>query len=281
MPEPGAVETVVEPTVSEALRLAAARLAEAGCETPRLDAEVLLAAVLGVGRERLVLGAGVDLSARDRSRFWAAVDRRAAREPVAYIIGVKDFRRISLAVDRRVLIPRPETELLVEVGLTLGAGASVVDVGTGSGAIALALKDERPDLDVVGTDVDADALAVAGANAARLGLDVRFRRADLLAGVDERFDAVLANLPYVARGASGLPPEIVLYEPEPALFGGDDGLDLVRRLVAMAGSAPLLALEVGFDQAGAVSLLLERAGFGSVERWRDLAGHERVLVGRR
>jgi release factor glutamine methyltransferase len=274
-------ETLVAPTVSAALRTATARLAEAGCETPRLDAEVLLAAVLGVGRERLVLGAGEPLAAGDRARFAEAVERRAAREPVAYIEGVKDFRRISLAVDRRVLIPRPETELLVEVGLSLAPGSTVVDVGTGSGAVALALKDERPDLVVTGTDVDPDALAVARENAARLGLDVRFRRADLLRGVDGHFDAVLANLPYVAPGAAELAPEILRYEPELALFAGDDGLDLIRRLVATAAAVPLLALEVGFDQAGAVSALLERAEFRSVERLRDLAGHERVLVGRR
>ncbi len=273
---------VPEATVSRALRRATARLAQAGCETPRLDAEVLLAWVLDVGRERLVLDAGTELGAEALTRYREAIARRAAREPVAYITGFKAFRRISLAVDPRVLIPRPETELLVEVGCSLDAGSSVVDVGTGSGAIALALKDERPDLSIVATDLDPDALAVAGANAARLGLDVRFRRADLLRGIDQRIDAVLANLPYVARAAAAaLPPEISRHEPELALFGGDDGLEVVRRLLGMAEGVRLVALEVGFDQAPAVSELLERAGLRSVERLRDLAGHERVLVGRR
>jgi release factor glutamine methyltransferase len=148
--------------------------------------------------------------------------------------------------------------------------------------VALALKDERPDLSLVGTDVDPDALAVAKSNARRLGLDVRFALADLLPAGSDRFDAVLANLPYVAHGAgSELPPEIALYEPRLALFGADEGLDLIRRLVAMAGEMPLIALEVGFDQARSVAALLAGAGFASVERWRDLAGHERVLVGRR
>ena len=171
---------------------------------------------------------------------------------MAYILGHKDFRRITLRVDRRVLIPRPETELLVEIGLTLPSGAAVVDVGTGSGSVALALKDERPDLSVWATDVDPDALAVARENGNRLGLDVEFVQADLLAGVDQRFDAVLANLPYVAEG-SALPPDIEGYEPDLALFGGPDGLDLVRRLLPMVAGVRLLALEVGLAEAGGIA----------------------------
>ncbi len=154
----------------------------------------------------------------------------------------------------------------------------MVDVGTGSGAVALALKDERPDLRVSGADVSADAVAVARANAARLGLEVRFVMADLLNGVFA--DAVLANLPYVASGAD-LPPEITRYEPASALFAGADGLDVVRRLVA-AVSGPtvgLLALEIGAEQADAVSALLWDAGFAEVAVRRDLAGLERVVVG--
>jgi release factor glutamine methyltransferase len=266
-------------TVGAALRDAAARLATAGCDTPRLDAELLLAEVLGYDRAGLVVRARDALSAVAGDRFEALLARRAAREPVAYILGRKEFRRISLAVDPRVLIPRPETELLVEVGLTLPGGSSVVDVGTGSGALALALKDERPDLSVVGTDVSADALAVARENAARLGLDVGFAEADLLDG--RRYDAVLANLPYVAEGDPRLGPEIALYEPAEALYGGRDGLSVLRRLVGMLDGASVAALEVGVDQADAVASLLGEAGFRSVTRLRDLAGHERVVVGRR
>jgi len=264
------------PTISTVLAGARARLAAAGCETPRLDAELLLASVLGVGRERLVLDAA---SVVDTRRFDELVARREAREPVAYIIGRREFRRICLAVDRRVLIPRPETELLVEAALSLPTGATVLDVGTGSGAVALALKDERPDLDVYGVDISEDALAVARANARRLGLDVSFARADLLAGVSGPFDAVVANLPYVADGAA-LPPEVARYEPPRALFAGRDGLDAVRRLIATA-AVPFLALEIGYDQAEAVAALLRAAGFRSLERWRDLAGHERVIAARR
>lgn len=253
-------------------------LAAAGCDTPRLDAEVLLASVLGVDRSRLVLDASSALDRADVARFEAMVARRVAREPVAYILGRKEFRRITLTVDRRVLIPRPETELLVEVGLSLPSGARVVDVGTGSGAVALALKDERPDLSVLATDVSADALAVARANGARLGLDVSFVQADLLDGVDGRFDAVLANLPYVAAEAD-LPPEIAAYEPATALFSGPDGLDLIRRLLPMVSGVPLVALEVGLAEY--VASLAREAGFGSVDVLRDLAGHERVVVARR
>ena len=210
-------------------------------------------------------------------RFEALLRRREAREPVAYILGRKEFRRITLSVDPRVLIPRPETELLVEVGLTLPTGARVLDVGTGSGAIALALKDERPDLSVVGVDASTDALAVARDNATRLGIDVDFVVGDLLEGVDGPFDAVLANLPYVPEEVD-LAPEISSYEPHQALFSGPDGLDAIRRVLTMVQGVPLIALEVGLPEA--VGWLLEGAGFHSVEVLRDLAGHERVVVGR-
>jgi release factor glutamine methyltransferase len=156
----------------------------------------------------------------------------------------------------------------------------VVDVGTGSGAVALALKDERPDLDVWGIDLSTGAVAVARDNASRLGLDARFVVGDLLDGADVGFDAVLANLPYVADGAS-LAPEIARYEPAGALFAGPDGLDVIRRLVGMLDGVNVVALEVGYDQADAVAALVGAAGFGSVQRLRDLAGHERVVVGRR
>jgi release factor glutamine methyltransferase len=284
------------PRLREALAVAAAELARAGVDTPRLDAELLLGSVLGVGRERLVLDAVDELAADPRRRFRALIARRVAREPVAYILGRKEFRRITLRVDRRALIPRPETELLVEVGLSLPAGTRVIDVGTGSGAVALALKDERPDLEVWGVEASVDALALARENADALGLDVHFRRGDLLGGeawriglnnstqsANRRATAVLANLPYVPAGTP-LAPEITEYEPARALFSGPDGLDLIRRLIdELAGvpGVPLVALEHGHDQAEAIAGLLWKAGFASVQRLRDLAGHERVAVGRR
>jgi release factor glutamine methyltransferase len=273
-------EAAVAVSVREAIAQATNVLREAGSDTPRLDAELLLAAALGVGRERLVLDAARELDADVLTRLRRLVARRARREPIAYILGRKGFRHITLAVDPRVLIPRPESELLVEVGVGLERGARVVDVGTGSGAVALALKQERPDLEVWATEVSADALAVAQENAQALGLEVEFVQGDLLAGVPTRVDAVLANLPYVASG-SVLPPEVSRFEPANALFAGPDGLAVIRRLVGQVAHVPLVALEVGFDQAGAVQNLLRRAGFESVEVLRDLAGHGRVVLARR
>jgi release factor glutamine methyltransferase len=232
-------------------------------------------AALVVERDRPVEGPAVQA-------FQAAVRRRAVgREPVAYITGVKGFRHLDLAVDSRVLIPRPETEHLVEAALALPAGARVADVGTGSGAVALALKDERPDLDVVGTDTSADALAVARANAARLRLDVAFLHGDLLAGAED-VDAVLSNPPYVEEGAA-LAPEITRHEPAAALYAGPDGLSVIRRLATAAGASParLLALEVGAGQADAVADVVRAAGFAAVAVVPDLAGIERIVVGRR
>jgi release factor glutamine methyltransferase len=266
-------------TAGALLKGATGTLAAAGCDTPRLDAELLLASVLAVPRPRLVLEARGALRPAEGQLFEQLVARRAAREPVAYILGRRAFRRIELAVDSRVLIPRPETEQLVEAALSLPLGVRVVDVGTGSGAVALALKEERPDLHVWGSDVSADALAVARGNAARLGLEVNFVRANLLDGL-AGFDAVVANLPYVAAGTE-LQPEIALYEPGPALFAGEDGLDAIRGLIDQLDGVPFVALEVGFDQAAAVSALLAAAGFAALKCRRDLAGHERVVVGQR
>lgn len=267
--------------VREALDSAVVALSAAGVDTPRLDAEVLLAHALGVDRAALVIDRDRPVEGPAVRAFQDAVRRRSVqREPVAYITGVKGFRRLEVQVDRRVLIPRPETETLVEAALDLPRGARVVDIGTGSGAVALALKDERPDLDVAATDTSPDALAVARANAARLGLDVRFVEGDLLAGVEA--DAVVSNPPYVEDSAP-LQPEIARHEPAVALYAGADGLAVIRRLVAQAAASParFVALEVGMGQAGDVAEVLRAAGFGDVETRRDLAGVERVVVGRR
>src|SRR5580693_7638804 len=184
--------------VREALEGAITAFTGAGVETPRLDAEVLLAHVLGVGRARLLSDRELRVEGAAVRPFQDAVRRRGVgREPVAYITGTRGFRNIELSVDPRVLIPRPETELLVEVALTLPEGAAVLDVGTGSGAVALALKQERPDLELAGSDASEGALQVARANGERLGLAVRWLGADLLDGVPEEFDAVLSNPPYV------------------------------------------------------------------------------------
>jgi release factor glutamine methyltransferase len=265
--------------VRELLQDATARLADAGVDTPSLDAELLLADALGIRRDTLLVDPPTDVPARSLVRFGELLGRRLQREPVAYILGNKHFRWINLAVDGRVLVPRPETELLVEIGLALPTDSRVVDVGTGSGAVALALAFERPDLEIWGTDISAEALAVAEENAARLRLDVRFVHGDLLDGVPGAVDAVLANLPYVADGTP-LEPEISRYEPAEALYAGPDGLDVIRSLVRAADDVRFLALEIGQGQDIAVAELLHAHDYRT-EMYRDLAGHERVVVGRR
>ncbi len=270
-------------SVRDALGSAVIALTAAGCDSPRLDAELLLAEALGVDRAALIADPGRELDPAAVRRFGDMARRRREREPVAYILGRKGFRTLELAVDPRVLIPRPETEHVVEVALGLPRGARVADVGTGSGAIALALKAERPDLEVVATDVSAAALAVAAENARALGLEVELLEGDLLEPVEGPLEAVLANPPYIAeRDRLALPAEITRYEPAGALFAGAGGLDVVRRLIAQAATrrVRLLALEVGAGQADAVAGLVRAAGWSEVEAVRDLAGIERVVVGR-
>lgn len=272
--------------VREALESAATAIGAAGCETPRLDAEVLLADILGVDRARLLTDRELRVAGPAVRAFQNAVRRRAVeREPVAYITGRRGFRHIELRVDRHVLIPRPETELLVEVALALPPRARVLDVGTGSGAVALSLAQERPDLEVTGSDVSAAALELARVNGERLGLSVRWLRADLLDGVSLEFDAVLSNPPYVADSQrSSLAPEILRHEPESALFAGPDGLDAICALLAQLATRErvrLAALEVGAGQADTVAGLMREAGFATVRGERDLAGIERVVVGER
>ena len=270
------------PAVRMALAVATAELRDAGCDTPRLDAELLLADAIGATRTQLHLAPERELTLRESDRFAELLRRRRAREPVAYVLRKRAFRYIELRVDARVLVPRPESEGLVETGLTLPQGARVVDVGTGSGAIALALKHERPDLEVLGADVSHDALALARENAHALGLDVTFVHSDLLDGVEGEVDAVLSNPPYVAKRDLGtLQPEVIA-EPDVAVFGGHDGFEIVRRLVpASVQRAPLVAIEVGMGMAQTVGAMLREAGAAAIEVQRDLAGIERVVVGRR
>jgi release factor glutamine methyltransferase len=295
--------TVAAGSARDALSAAADALLAAGVESPRLDAELLLAEATGQDRAELVADGGGEVAPDSGRLYGEMVRRRLRREPVAYILGRRGFRRIELAVDRRVLIPRPETELLVELAVE-AAPRRLLDVGTGSGAVALAVADELPACEVTATDTSAGALEVARANAVRLGLAerVRFLGGTIPRGEDAEapgadFDLIVANLPYVAeRDWPGLAPEVTRWEPPEALLAGPDGLDAYRAFSAelfgrvrpssrIAGtdstSAPVIGLEVGEGQAAAVGEMLREAGFGKIETRRDLAGIERVVVGRR
>jgi release factor glutamine methyltransferase len=268
-------------SVRDALSAATDALSAAGCDTPRLDAEVMLAAAMGVDRGALIADPSRGV---EPEPFRDYVRRRAAREPVAYILGRKGFRQLELAVDRRVLIPRPETELLVEVALELEA-ASVLDVGTGSGAVALAVADELPGATVLATDTSSAALDVARGNAARLGLADRVMFVPGTLSARERFDLLLANLPYISEAEWGtLAPEITRYEPREALVAGPGGLEAIEALLGDLARASVrpsaVALEVGAGQAMKVGDLVRGAGFAAVETRRDLAGIERVVIGR-
>jgi release factor glutamine methyltransferase len=265
----------------EALALAVEELEVAGVDTPRLDAEVMLAAVLGTDRAALHADPQqmIDLDAAER--FDEMVRRRVRREPVAHILGRAHFRQLELIIDHRVLIPRPETEMLVELAEDR---QRVLDIGTGSGAIALAIAQERAGVTVTGIDSSPGAVEVARANARALGLGAEFLIADLVVGGP--YDLVVSNPPYVRDSDwPGLAPEITLYEPEEALLGGPDGLDVIRRLVPAAievlRPGGMLAVEVGQGQSRAVEALFERSGLRLLETQRDLARIPRVVRGRR
>jgi release factor glutamine methyltransferase len=271
-------------TTREAVREVAAELESAGCPSPRVDAEWLVAHVIGGSRSDLYANDRV-LDEAEVLRLRPLVDRRRLREPLAYVLGEWGFRRLTLAVDSRVLIPRPETEILVERCLELLDGVErplVLDVGVGSGAIALALADERPDVRVVATDSSPGALEVAEANKLRLGLDgrVELRLGDLLAGAQGPFDLVVANPPYVSpEDAERLEPE-VLHEPPAALFGLGRHAVVAEAARAVLRAGGALALEVGDGQAPAVAQSLRDLGYANVAATEDLAGRERVVDGR-
>ncbi|HMC06013.1 MAG TPA: peptide chain release factor N(5)-glutamine methyltransferase [Solirubrobacterales bacterium] len=270
--------------VGEALAAATDALTAAGVESARLDAELLLARATGWERETLAAEPEREVGASAARRFGELIRRRLRREPVAYILGCKGFRGIQVSVDSRALIPRPETELLVDVALEVGP-RTALDVGTGSGAIALALADELPDCEVTATDTSLEALDLARENADRLELADRVRFARGTVPDRERFDLVLANLPYVSETEFGsLAPEIAEHEPRGAVVSGPDGLEAIN-VVAPAATAALepggsLALEVGVGQAGAVGELLLDLGYRQVEGRLDLAGIPRVVLGR-
>lgn len=268
----------------DAVREVAAELELAGVPSPRVDAEWLVAHVIG--------GTRTDLYAGDRAldeaevvRLRSLVDRRRTREPLAYVLGEWGFRRLTLAVDPRVLIPRPETEVLVERCLELLRGVDeprVLDIGVGSGAIAFAIADERPDARVVATESSAAALEVAEANGLRLGVDgrVELRQGDLLAGAEGPFDLAVSNPPYVTpEEVERLEPE-VLHEPRQALVGSGRHAEIAAAVPPVLRPGGMLALEVGDGQAPDVAAGLRDLGYLDVGTTPDLAGRERVVEGR-
>ncbi|WP_041471047.1 peptide chain release factor N(5)-glutamine methyltransferase [Chloroflexus aggregans] len=275
--------------IQQALRVATARL-QSISPTARLDAELLLAHILGWSRARVVAEREVVLTPAQQEAFGALVERRAAREPVAYLIGHWPFFGLDLVVDRRVLIPRPETELLVELALTearryADTQITIADIGVGSGAIAIALAIHVPHATVYGVDRSADALAVAARNVARYNLSDRvvLLEGDLLTPVPGPVDLIVSNPPYTILAE--VDESVYRYEPHLALDGGPDGLDCYRRLIAAAPAylkpGGAILLEIGAWQAEAVAHLLNQAlPHAEVGVQRDLAGRDRVVWAR-
>lgn len=283
-------------SVGAALSRATEVLSRAGVESPAVDAAALVEAVTGLSRTEQLIRRDTELGARQAEELARLLARRAAREPLQHVLGEATFLDLRLETRPGVLIPRPETERLVELVLSEIAAASepkgstVIDVGTGTGAIALTLKQARPELEVWATDVSQAALDLAGANAERLGLVVEVRRSDLLAdpgvrAAAARAVAVVSNPPYLPDADRGtVQPEVVL-EPEGALYAGPDGLSVARRLVRQAAGAmrpgALLALELDPRNVGELARELRTAGFAAVRVEPDLTGRERFVIARR
>jgi len=278
-------------TVGELLRWATEDFRGRGIDSPRLDAELLLGRALGLTRIQLIVESAREIEGEMLGRFRELVKRRRAREPIAYILGTREFYGHPFRVDARVLVPRPDTEALVEEALARTVHVSLsmraLDLCTGSGCVAVSLALERPTSLVLATDRSEGALAVARDNALRLGAyRVALRQGDLYAAVPPacRFDVVTANPPYIATAdIPGLMPDVREFEPGAALDGGADGLELVRRVIAGAAAVlvprGVLAVEIGAGQAPDTLTLFERAGYDDVQIRRDYARIERVVSG--
>ncbi len=275
-PEQQLPQAPVPETVADAVDAAAEAIAAAGCEQPLADARALVADALGIGVEELARDGAGELTPELAEAIEARVARRVDREPMAYVLGHAPFRGLEIAVDERVLWPRRETELLVEVAVELPEGARVHEVGTGSGAIALALLSERPDLRVTASDLSPEAAEAARENAERLGLELDVRVAVGLPDDLEDVDLVIANLPYVTDSTIFERSPEIRKEPRIAVTGecGEDGLGVIRGLVAETPSGWKLAMEHDTHHGPAMRQLLRDA-----ETLRDYMGDERVTVG--
>jgi release factor glutamine methyltransferase len=272
-------------TVAEVLAASCEYLTRKGVSTPRLDAELLLSRALGLSRLELYTSFDRPLNERERDLARELVARRGSREPLAYVLGDWGFRRLVLRTDTRALVPRPETETVVERALAAIAGLEaprVLDVGTGSGAIALAIADEHPGAVVTATEISPAALALARENAERLGLAVEFVETNLLDGLAGPFDLVVSNPPYVAADElAELEPEVRDHEPRLALVAEEQTAEIARAAGILLAPGAALVLESHAYRAAEVASLLEALGYDAVEISRDLAGRERVVEGRR
>jgi len=273
-------------TLADALRAATARLTDS--DSPQLDAELLLAHALGTGRSHLRAHPEAVLGASQARRYAELVEARRRGEPIAYLTGEREFWSMQLKVTSATLIPRPETELLVERALELipaSADWDILDLGTGSGAIALAVAKERPNCRVAAVDISAAALAVARENAHRLQIrNVEFLQGDWFAPVrDKRFQMIVSNPPYVGSGDPHLEEGDLRFEPKQALVSGSDGLQDIHRIVSEAAAhlhpGGQLLLEHGYGQGAAVRASLQTMGFTQAHSMLDLAGHERISLG--
>ncbi|MBM4361879.1 MAG: peptide chain release factor N(5)-glutamine methyltransferase [Deltaproteobacteria bacterium] len=281
-------------TVGSVLGFAVEDFQRRGLPSARLDAELLLCHVLGLRRIDLLLERERELAAAELASYRGLIQRRRRAEPVAYLVGTREFYGLPFRVDARVLVPRPDTETLVDVALArtqaVDLAARALDLCTGSGCVALALARSRPTWSVTGVDLSPDALVVARDNAARLGLiqHVAFVEGDLDTPLPEgaRYDVITANPPYVPTAElAELDADVRDHEPRLALDGGPDGLALLRRIIERSSSrlteGGLLVLEVGYGQAEPVAALLAERGFTGIERRRDLGGIDRVVCGHR
>ncbi len=271
-------------TVGEVVRRTTTYFADAGSPSPRLDADLVVSHSLRMTRLELYTEFDRPLSADELAHARELVARRGRREPMAYILGSRAFRRLELEVTPAVLVPRPETEVLVEWVMEVAVPrANILDWGTGSGAIALALKDERPDCEITAVDISADALEVAQANATRLGLDVTFRQSDGCDGcADASMDVIAANPPYLSEDELTNAPRELSYEPRGALVGGPRGDEVITVLAAQAARVlvpgGMLVCEIGASQAESVSKIFTTAGLVNVQVRKDLAGNVRVVA---
>ncbi len=271
-------------TLGEVLSSTADYLERKGVDTPRLDAELILSHALGLSRLELYTAFDRPLTETERAAARPLVERRGRREPLAYVLGEWGFRRLLLITDARALVPRPETEIVVERALALIAGIDspeVVDVGTGSGAIALAIADEHPGAVVTATDISPAALTLACENADRIGLEIDTVETDLLAGLAGPFDLVVSNPPYVSEDElQDVQPEVRDFEPRLAVVGATQTEELARDARGLLRPGGWIVLECHEEHAGAVASLLGDLGYAEPTITRDLAGRERVVEAR-